>query len=106
MNIKRLDAVNALIRFSRAAEKNQDKESIMLRDEIRSSGGLHSLLTLFRVPDTLYELRAIPALAAAYLVRALVEWKIDLICVLGVHFGFYAIAFAANEGLKGYVAIQ
>ena len=73
MNEKRLDAVYALMKFSRAAEKNQDKESIMLRDEIRSSGGLHSLLTLFVVPDTLYELRAITALAVAYLVPALVE---------------------------------
>ena len=73
MNEKRLDAAYALMKFSRAAEKNQDKESIMLRDEIRSSGGLHSLLTLFRVPDTSYELRAITALAVAYLVPALVE---------------------------------
>jgi hypothetical protein len=73
MNEKRLDAAYALMKFSRAAEKQQDKESIMLRDEIRSSGGLHSLLTLFRVPDTSYELKAITALTVAYLVPALVE---------------------------------
>jgi hypothetical protein len=73
MNEKRLDAAYALMKFSRAAEQHQDRENILLRDEIRSSGGLHSLLTLFRVPDTSYELRAITALAVAYLVPALVE---------------------------------
>ena len=72
-NNKRLDAAYALMQFSRAAERNPDKGGIMLRDEIRSSGGLHSLLTLFRVPDTSHELRAITALAVAYLVPALVE---------------------------------
>jgi hypothetical protein len=72
-NEKRLDAAYALMKFSRDAEQNQDIQSIMLRDEIRSSGGLDSLLTLFGVRDTSYDLKAITALAVAYLVPALVE---------------------------------
>jgi hypothetical protein len=73
MNEKRLDAAFALMRFSRTAEKNQDKESIMLRDEIRSSGGLLSLLTLFRTRGILHELKSVTALAVAYLLPSFVE---------------------------------
>ena len=73
MNEKRLDAAFALMKFSRSAEKSQDKESIMLRDEIRSSGGLLSLLTLFRTRGILHELKAVTALAVAYLLPCFVE---------------------------------
>jgi len=72
-NEKRLDAAMALMRFARAAERNEDKESILLRDEIRSSGGLHSLLTLFWTRGILYELRVVTALAVAFVLPSFVE---------------------------------
>lgn len=44
-----------------------------LRNEIRSSGGMHSLLTLFRTKDTTRELKVVAALAIAYLLPPFVE---------------------------------
>ena len=72
-NEKRLDAALALMRFARAAEQVGDKENIQLRDEIRSSGGLHSLLNLYRIRGTAYELRVVTALAVAYVLPSFVE---------------------------------
>ena len=70
---KRLDSAMALMRFSREAERTGDIESMRLRNEIRSSGGMHSLLTLFRTKGTTRELQVVAALAVAYLLPSIVE---------------------------------
>lgn len=70
---KRLDSAIALMTFAREAERTGDMESIRLRNEIRSSGGMHSLLTLFRTKGTTRELKVVSALAVAYLLPSVVE---------------------------------
>ena len=70
---KRLDSALALMRFARQAERKGDPESMRLRNEIRSSGGMHSLLTLFRTKGTTRELKVVAALAVAYLLPSFVE---------------------------------
>lgn len=70
---RRLEASLALMRFGREAEKSGDMESLRLRDEIRSSGGLNSLLTLFRASQSTYEIRVVSALAVAYLLPSYLE---------------------------------
>lgn len=55
---KRLAASLALMKFA--------KENAMLRNEIRSSGGMHSFLTLFRGKNTSGELKVVSAMAVAY----------------------------------------
>lgn len=70
---KRLDSALALMRFAREAERKGDGDSRILRDEIRSSGGLHSLLTLFRTKGATRELRVVAALAVAYLLPSFME---------------------------------
>lgn len=72
-NEKRLDAALALLIFARDGEKFEDEESGDLRDEIRSSGGLQSLLTLFRTRSILYELKVVAAMAVAYVLPSFVE---------------------------------
>lgn len=81
---KRLDAAYALMSFARAAENDGDDTSINLRDEIRSSGGLYSLLTLFRTPGTPYELKVVTALAVAYVLPSFVEASTHLPPPLGL----------------------
>jgi hypothetical protein len=72
-NEKRLDAALALMKFARGSDGVDSEAKISLRDEIRSSGGLHSLLTLFRTPLILYELKVVTALAVAYVLPSFVE---------------------------------
>jgi hypothetical protein len=72
-NQRRLDATLALMRFARDAELVGGKENLRLRDEIRSSGGMHSLLTLFRTGGTIYDLKVLAALALAYVLPSFVE---------------------------------
>lgn len=72
-NEKSLDAALALMKFARVGESRHNDESLDLRDEIRSSGGLHSLLTLFRTRGTPYKLRVVTALAVAYVVPSFVD---------------------------------
>jgi hypothetical protein len=78
-NEARLDAAMALMRFGRAAEYENcevdKKEAMRLRDEIRSSGGLHSLLTLFRTRGISHELKVVTALAVAYLLPSFVDFS-------------------------------
>jgi hypothetical protein len=62
---RRLDATLALMRFARADQT--------LRDAIRSSGGMHSLLTLFRTRGDLYELKVVASLAVAYVLPSFIE---------------------------------
>lgn len=69
---KRADATMALVRFARGAETG-DRECVALREEIRSSGGLHSLLTLFRTAGIPRKLRAMAALAVAYVLPSYAE---------------------------------
>ena len=71
-NEKRLDAAVALMQFARDAEKG-DKEFIRIREEIRSSGGMHSFLTLFRTKNNLHQLKVVTALAVSYVLPSFVE---------------------------------
>lgn len=71
-NEKRLDAALALMRFARFAEQGK-REFVVLRDEICSSGGLHSLLRLFGTKGISGELKTITALAVAYVLPCVVE---------------------------------
>lgn len=69
----RLESALALMRFARDAERKRDPESLQLRIEIRSSGGMHSLLTLFRTKGIPREIKVVAALAVAYLLPSFVE---------------------------------
>jgi hypothetical protein len=63
-NEKRLAAALALMKFARESEP--------LRDEIRSSGGMHSFLTLFRTNGMARELQVVTSLAVAYVLPSFV----------------------------------
>jgi hypothetical protein len=63
-NEKRLAAAVALMTFARDNE--------LLRNEIRSSGGMHSFLTLFRTKGMTRELQVVSGLAAAYVLPSFV----------------------------------
>lgn len=65
---RRLLAAMALLHFARNAEVLGTEHHVQLCHEIRSSGGLHSLLTLFRARSTSMEVKIVAALAIAYLV--------------------------------------
>ena len=67
-----LDAAMALMHFVREAEGGNE-EQLKLREEIRSSGGMHSLLTLFRTRGHIYELKVVAAMAIAYLLPSFIE---------------------------------
>ena len=71
---RRLEAAVALMKFARNAESQTcTDEDIRVRNEIRSSGGMHSLLTLFRTRGTLYETKVVVALAVSYLLPSFVD---------------------------------
>ena len=59
-NEKRMEAALALMKFARDSDR--------LRNEIRSSGGMHSFLTLFRTNGIARELKVVAGLAVAYVV--------------------------------------
>jgi len=61
---KRLSAALALMRFA--------KDNDALRNEIRSSGGMHSFLTLYRGRSTNRDLRVVASLAVAYVLPSFV----------------------------------
>ncbi len=63
-NEKRIQAALALMRFARGNES--------LRNEIRSSGGMHSFLTLFRTKGTSEPLKVISSMAMAYILPSFV----------------------------------
>lgn len=63
-NEKRAAAALALMRFARGNEA--------LRNEIRSSGGMHSFLTLFRTKGTSESLKIIVSMAVAYILPSFV----------------------------------
>lgn len=69
---QRLDAALALMEFARDGERPEE-DGISLRDEIRSSGGMHSLLQVFRARSTNYELRVVAGMAVAYVLPSFVE---------------------------------
>jgi hypothetical protein len=83
-NEKRLDAAMALMEFARVAEKKKDREAMLLRDEIRSTGGIHSLLTLFRTNGISNELKVVTALAIAYVLPSFVESSTQTSATLGI----------------------
>lgn len=70
---QRLDAALALMNFAREADSLAEAGTRSLRDEIRSSGGMHSLITVFRSKGASYELRVVSALAVAYVLPSFVE---------------------------------
>ena len=70
---QRLDAALALMNFAREADSLAEAGGRSLRDEIRSSGGMHSLITVFRSKGASYELRVVSALAVAYVLPSFVE---------------------------------
>jgi hypothetical protein len=61
---KRLQSALALMKFA--------KEDEVLRNEIRSSGGMHSFLTLFRTKGMTQELQVVASLAVAYVLPSFV----------------------------------
>jgi len=63
-NEKRLAAALALMQFARESES--------LRNEIRSSGGMHSCLTLFRTNGMTREIQVVAAMAVAYVLPSYV----------------------------------
>lgn len=63
-NEKRVLAALALMKFAR--------ENEILRNEIRSSGGMHSFLTLFRTKGTTKELQVVASMAVAYVLPSFV----------------------------------
>ncbi|KAL3922924.1 MAG: hypothetical protein SGILL_001946 [Bacillariaceae sp.] len=63
-NEKRLQAALALMDFA--------KDNEMLRNEIRSSGGMHSFLTLFRTRGMTRELQVVASMAVAYTLSSFV----------------------------------
>ena len=68
---QRLEAALALMHFARKAELDDaNEEDRRLRNEIISSGGLHSLLTLYRSRSSMFELKTVVALAIAYLMSS------------------------------------
>jgi len=69
---QRLDAALALMEFAKDGERPEEG-GISLRDEIRSSGGMHSLLQVFRAKGTSYELRVVAGMAVAYVLPSFVE---------------------------------
>ena len=69
---QRLDAALALMEFARDGETPAEG-GISLRDEIRSSGGMHSLLQVFRAKGTSYELRVVAGMAVAHVLPSFVE---------------------------------
>lgn len=69
---RRREASLALMRFARAAYNDSEEDKILL-EEIRSSGGMHSLLTLFRTRGCLYDIRVVAALAVSYVLPSFFE---------------------------------
>ena len=69
---QRLDAALALMEFAQDGERPEEGGS-SLRDEIRSSGGMHSLLQVFRAKGTAYELRVVSGMAVAYVLPSLMK---------------------------------
>jgi hypothetical protein len=70
---QRLEAAMALMNFARDAEREgASEEDRRLRSEILSSGGMHSLLTLFRARSSMYELKVVVALAMACILPSFV----------------------------------
>jgi hypothetical protein len=62
--------------FARGAEAGTPEKN-RLRDEFRSSGGIHSLLTIFESPKVTYELKVVAAIAVAYLSPSGLEASTD-----------------------------
>lgn len=77
---QRLEAALALMNFARKAERDgASEEDRRLRNEILSSGGLHSILTLFRSRSSLFELKVVVALAVAYILPSFVMSSASLL---------------------------
>jgi hypothetical protein len=77
---QRLGAALALMRFAEKAEtEGASQEDRRYRNEILSSGGLHSLLTLFRSRSSIFELKVVVALAIAYILPSFVATSSNLI---------------------------
>jgi len=64
---QRLASAYALMRFAKDEVIGGDEKSTSVRKEIQASGGMHSLLTLFRTSSNGQELKMVAALAVSYL---------------------------------------
>jgi len=68
---KQMDAAFALMNFARDAKKGCDK-SVKLREDMRSSGGITSLISLFRQKSS-HDLKATCALTIAYMLESAIS---------------------------------
>ena len=64
---QRLASAYALLRFAKDETIGADENLTDIRKEIQTSGGMHSLLTLFRSSSDGQEIKMVAALAVAYL---------------------------------------
>lgn len=64
---QRLASAYALLKFAKNETIEGDDKSTDIRKEIQTSGGMHSLLTLFRSSSDGQEIKMVAALAVAYL---------------------------------------
>ena len=64
---QRLASAYALLKFAKNEAIGGDDKSTDIRKEIQTSGGMHSLLTLFRSSSDGQEIKMVAALAVAYL---------------------------------------
>ena len=64
---QRLASAYALLKFAKNEAIEGDDKSTDIRKEIQTSGGMHSLLTLFRSSSDGHEIKMVAALAVAYL---------------------------------------
>jgi len=75
-NDKRFQAAWALMRFAKqeaTTTEGVEGNTTTLRDEIKSSGGMHSLLTLFKTSGKNTDLKLVTALAVAYLLPSFTD---------------------------------
>jgi hypothetical protein len=79
---RRLGAALAILELVRIADEmarrpdeptGRAQETIDLREEIRSSGGMHVLLSLFRIPGSTNDVKVVASLAVAYLLPSFVR---------------------------------
>ena len=64
---QRLASAYALMRFAKDEVIGGDEKTTSVRKEIQTSGGMHSLLTLFRASSNGQEIKMVAALAVSYL---------------------------------------
>ena len=74
---RRIGAALGLMQFARDAERG-DSSRLAVRNEIRSSGGFHALLSLFGARSSNERQRLISSMAIGYLLPSLVDWSLSM----------------------------